>query len=57
MTVQLPSGQFGSIQLLASGVSGKQDAQQFQVNYSDGASGTFAQSVSGWNSFARSASA
>lgn len=48
-TIPLPSGQFGSVQLLASG-RGNQTAQQFQVNYAGGTSATFTQSVSDWNS-------
>jgi hypothetical protein len=48
-TVQLPAGQFGSIQMLASAEGGSQETLEFQVNYSDGTSGTFTQSVSDWN--------
>jgi subtilase family serine protease len=47
-TVPLPSGQFGSLQMLASAYS-NQEALDFQVNYSDGTSTTFKQSVSDWN--------
>jgi hypothetical protein len=49
VTAQLPAGQFGSIQMLASAEGGSQEALEFQVNYSDGTSGTFTQSVSDWN--------
>ena len=49
MTVKLPAGQFGSIQMLASGKGGNQEAQQFEVDYSDATSATFTQSVSDWN--------
>jgi uncharacterized protein (TIGR03437 family) len=49
MTVQLPSGQFGSIQMLGSGQA-NHEAQQFQVDYADGTSAKFTQSVSNWTS-------
>lgn len=47
MTVQLPAGQFGSVQILAS-ARGNQASQQFQINYADGTSAKFTQSVSDW---------
>jgi len=47
VTVPLPSGQFGSIEMLASG-KGNQTAQVFQVDYSDGSNDMFTQSVSDW---------
>jgi uncharacterized protein (TIGR03437 family) len=48
MTVRLPQGQFGSIELLAS-ARGNQQALKFQINYAGGTSTTFTQSVSDWN--------
>lgn len=49
MTVQLPAGQYGSVQMLASGKGGNQPAQVFEVDYSDKTSDTFTQSVSDWS--------
>jgi uncharacterized protein (TIGR03437 family) len=48
MTVRLPQGQFGSIELLAA-ARGNQQAQKFQINYAGNTSTTFTQSVSDWN--------
>ena len=47
-TVTLPSGQFGSLKLLAAGVNGSQASQTFTVHFSDGTSQSFTQSVSDW---------
>jgi uncharacterized membrane protein len=47
-TVPLPSGQFGALKLLATGLNGNQPAQTFTVNYTDGSKSTFAQSLSDW---------
>jgi hypothetical protein len=47
-TVPLPSGQFGTLQMLATGVNGNQPAQTFTVNYTDGTQSTFNQSLSDW---------
>jgi len=47
-TVSLPSGQFSTINLLATGVNGNQLRQVFKVTYSDGTSSTFTQNLSDW---------
>jgi hypothetical protein len=47
-TVSLPSGQFSTINLLATGVNGNQLAQVFKVTYSNGTSTTFTQNLSDW---------
>ena len=46
LTIPLPAGQFGSLQMLATGISGNQLAQNFTVAYSDGTTDTFTQSFS-----------
>jgi hypothetical protein len=46
--VTLPSGQYSCLNLLATGVNGNQVNQLFVVNYTDGTSSTFIQSVSDW---------
>jgi hypothetical protein len=47
-TVSLPSGQFSSIDLLATGVNGNQASQVFKVTYTDGTASTFTQNLSDW---------
>ena len=47
-TLTLPSGQFSSLQILASANGGAQTAQQFLITYTDGATSTFIQSLSDW---------
>jgi hypothetical protein len=47
-TITLPSGQFSSLQMLASAVDGTQTAQQFIVTYTDGTTSSFIQSLSDW---------
>ena len=47
-TVQLPTGQYGSLSFLASGVNGNQGGQKFKVTYTDGTSATLTQSLSDW---------
>jgi hypothetical protein len=47
-TVSLVSGQFSSINLLATGVNGSQTAQTFKVTYTDGTVSTYTQSLSDW---------
>ena len=47
-TVSLTAGQFSSLLLLATGVEGNQEAQRFIVNYTDGTSSQFTQSLSDW---------
>jgi alpha-mannosidase len=48
-TIDLPAEKFQSIRLLAVGLNGNQRAQSFIVNYSDGTSSTFMQSLSDWS--------
>ncbi|GAB3459360.1 hypothetical protein GCM10027321_16840 [Massilia terrae] len=47
-TIALPSGQYNTLNLLATGVQGSQASQTFIVNYSDGTSTTLTQSMSDW---------
>ena len=47
-SVTLPSGQFSSLMLLATGVEGNQASQTFTVTYTDGTSSQFVQSLSDW---------
>ena len=47
ITIQLPRGRFSSLQMLGTAF-GAQIAQQFQLNYADGGSSTFTQSLSDW---------
>jgi uncharacterized membrane protein len=47
-TIPIPAGSYGSISLLALGVNGNQRNQTFTVNYTDGTSSAFTQSVSDW---------
>jgi hypothetical protein len=47
-TIPLPAGNFGTLSLLATAVDGNQVNQVFTVNYSDGTSTNFIQSVSDW---------
>jgi hypothetical protein len=46
--VPLPSGQFSSLMLLATGVEGSQKSQSLTVTYTDGTSSNFVQSFSDW---------
>ncbi|HEX4008325.1 MAG TPA: glycoside hydrolase family 38 C-terminal domain-containing protein [Acidobacteriaceae bacterium] len=48
-TIDLPHGNFSSLKLLATGVEGRQDNQSFTVNYADGTSSSFVQSLSDWS--------
>ncbi len=49
-TVPLPSGNYSSVLLLATGVNGKQPSQTFVVTYTDGSSASLApQSLSDWS--------
>ena len=48
-TVGLPNGEFSQLQFLALGVNGNQQSQTFTVNYTDGTSKTFTQSLSDWH--------
>jgi hypothetical protein len=47
-TVALPPGKFASLKILALAVDGSQELQTFIVNYSDGTSSSFTQSLSDW---------
>jgi len=46
--VTLPAGRYSCLNLLATGVNGNQVNQSFVVNYTDGTSSAFIQSVSDW---------
>ncbi|MBY0502834.1 MAG: RICIN domain-containing protein [Bryobacteraceae bacterium] len=47
-TLTLPAGNFASLRFLAAGANGNQVGQTFTVNYTDGTSTAFTQSVSDW---------
>jgi hypothetical protein len=47
-TVNLPGGHYSSVKVLAAAVEGNQAGQTFVVNYADGASATFNQSLHDW---------
>jgi subtilase family serine protease len=47
-TITLPSGEFSSLRLLATGVNGNQASQTFTVHFSNGSSTSFTQSLSDW---------
>ena len=47
-TINLPAGNFNSLQLLATGVQGNQTAQAFTVTYTDNSTATITQSFSDW---------
>jgi len=47
-TIMLPPGKFASLRLLATAVEGNQTRQSFVVNYADGSSKSFNQSLSDW---------
>lgn len=46
--ITLPSGNFNTLQFLATGVNGAQTAQSFTVTYTDTSTATFTQSFSDW---------
>src|SRR4029077_2770150 len=46
--INLPAGQFNTLQFLATAVNGSQTAQSFIVTYTDNSIATFTQSVSDW---------
>ena len=48
-TVVLPAGKFTSLKILAVAVDRDQELQTFSVNYADGSSSSFAQSLSDWS--------
>ncbi len=47
-TIALPAGSYTTLSLLGTGVNGNQPNQTFTVNYSDGSSTSFTQSLSDW---------
>ncbi len=47
-TITLPSGKYGSLKILAIGVNGNQELQNFAVTYADGTSSSFSQNLSDW---------
>jgi len=47
-TIPLPAGNYAKLNLLGSGVNGKQANQTFTVNYTDGTTTTITQSLSDW---------
>jgi hypothetical protein len=47
-TITLPSGQYSTLNLLATGVNGNQASQTFTVNYTDGTDTVITQSLSDW---------
>lgn len=47
-TIELPEGKFSSLRVLATAVEGGQRRQLFTVNYADGTSKSFTQSMSDW---------
>ncbi len=47
-TIPLTSGQYSTLQLLATGVNGDQASQTFTVTYTDGTTTTITQSLSDW---------
>jgi hypothetical protein len=47
-TITLPAGSYTTLTLLGTGANGNQTSQTFTVNYSDGTSTSFTQSVSDW---------
>src|SRR5262249_25056711 len=48
ITLPLPAGNYTTLSLLGTGVNGNQPNQVFTVNYTDGTSTSFTQSVSDW---------
>jgi hypothetical protein len=48
ITLPLPAGNYTTLSLLGTGVNGNQPNQVFTVNYSDGTSTSFTQSLSDW---------
>ena len=47
-SIALPSGSFGSLKLLITGVDGNQANQTFVVTYTDGTTASFTRSISDW---------
>ena len=49
-TIPLPSGTYTAVNILATSTNGSQTSETFTVNYADGTTQTFTQSLSDWNS-------
>ena len=47
-SITLPAGNYSTVRLLGTAVGGAQAAQRFTVNYSDGTTATYTQSLSDW---------
>lgn len=47
-TITLPAGQFSALHFVGTGINGNQSSQKFTVNYTDGTSASFVQSLSNW---------
>jgi hypothetical protein len=47
-SITLPAGNYSTLRFLGTGVDGAQPAQRFTVNYSDGSTATYTQSLSDW---------
>jgi hypothetical protein len=47
-SIALPAGNYSTLRFLGTGVDGAQPAQNFTVNYSDGTTVTYTQSLSDW---------
>jgi F5/8 type C domain len=47
-TIPLPAGSYSTLAMLGTAVNGNQPSQTFVVNYSDGSTSTFLQSLSDW---------
>jgi hypothetical protein len=47
-TITLPAGQFSTLSLLAAAVNGSQSSETFTVEYTDGTTSVFTQSLSDW---------
>jgi hypothetical protein len=47
-TITLPSGQFGTLRILGTGINGDQTSQTVKVTYTDGTSSSFTQTFSNW---------
>jgi hypothetical protein len=48
-TITLPSGQYTTLAMLATGVNGNRPSQTFTVTYSDGTTSVFTQGLSDWH--------
>jgi fibronectin type 3 domain-containing protein len=53
--ITLPAGNYGTMQILATGVDGNQASQTFTINYTDGTHQTFTQSLSDWETSSNNA--